>query len=137
MLNALETPWVTLEVNDVLLSLCNDLGRPNLGMIQWSSFFFLFVCFFFYHLLSLFKDFLCGSAGKESACNVGVLGSIPEFGRSPGEGKGYPLQHSGLDNSIDSPWGHKDSDMTNCHFHRLLSPSRNVFNPSCECIYHE
>ena len=39
MTNALETPWVTLEVNDVPLSLCNDLGRPNLGMISWSSFF--------------------------------------------------------------------------------------------------
>ena len=42
MLNPLETPLVTLEVNDVPLSLCNDLGRPNLGMISWSS---LFVCF--------------------------------------------------------------------------------------------
>ena len=35
-----------------------------------------------------------GSAGKESACNVGDLGSISELGRSPGEGKGYPLQYS-------------------------------------------
>ena len=41
MPNALETPWVTLEVNDVPLSLYNDLGRPNLGMISWSSFFFI------------------------------------------------------------------------------------------------
>ena len=40
MPNAFDTPWVTLEVNDVPLSLCNDLGRPNLGMISWSSFFF-------------------------------------------------------------------------------------------------
>ena len=39
MPNAFETPWVTLEVNDVPLSLCNDLGRPKLGMISWSSFF--------------------------------------------------------------------------------------------------
>ena len=43
---------------------------------------------------------LC-SAGKESACNVGDLGSIPGLGRSPGEGKGYPLQYSGLENSMD------------------------------------
>ena len=43
----------------------------------------------------------CGSAGKESACNVGDLGSIPGLGRFPGEGKGYPLQYSGLENSID------------------------------------
>ena len=37
-----------------------------------------------------------GSAGKESACNVGDLGSIPGLGRSSGEGKSYPLQYSGL-----------------------------------------
>ena len=40
-----------------------------------------------------------GSAGKESACNVGDLGLIPGLGRSPGERKGYPFQHSGLENS--------------------------------------
>ena len=45
--------------------------------------------------------FPCGSAGKESACNVGDLGSIPGLGRSPGEGKCYPLQYSGLENSLD------------------------------------
>ena len=43
----------------------------------------------------------CGSAGKESACNVGKLGSIPWLGRSPGEGKDYPFQYSGLENSMD------------------------------------
>ena len=42
-----------------------------------------------------------GSAGKESACNVGHLGSIPELGRSPGEGNGYLLQYSGLEISVD------------------------------------
>ena len=45
--------------------------------------------------------FPCGSAGKESTCSVGDLGSIPGLGRSPGEGKGYPLQDSGLENSMD------------------------------------
>ena len=45
--------------------------------------------------------FPCGSAGKESACNLGNLGLIPGLGRSPGEGKGYPLHYSGLDNFID------------------------------------
>ena len=45
--------------------------------------------------------FPCGSAGLESACNVGDLGSIPGLGRSPGEGKGYPIQYSGLENSMD------------------------------------
>ena len=47
------------------------------------------------------KGFPCGSAGKESVCNVGDLGSIPGLGRSPGEGKGYSLQYSGLENSMD------------------------------------
>ena len=42
------------------------------------------------------------SVGKESACNAGDLGSVPGLGRSPGEGKGYPLQYSGLENSMDS-----------------------------------
>ena len=42
-----------------------------------------------------------GSDGKDSACSVGDLGSIPGLGRSPGEGKGYPLQYSGLENSLD------------------------------------
>ena len=52
------------------------------------------------------------SVGKESACNAGDPGSIPGSGRSPGEGKGYPLQYSGLENSMDSPSGHKESDTT-------------------------
>ena len=42
-----------------------------------------------------------GLDGKESACNVRDLGSIPGLGRAPGEGKGYPLQYSGLENSMD------------------------------------
>ena len=42
-----------------------------------------------------------GSAGKESTCHVGDLGLIPGLERSPGEGKGYPLQYSGLENSVD------------------------------------
>ena len=63
--------------------------------------------------------FPCGSAGKESACNAGDLGSTPGLGRSPGEGKGssilkaptpvfWPREFHGL----YSPWGHKESDMT-------------------------
>ena len=49
----------------------------------------------------VFLGFPWGSADKESACNVGDLGLIPGLGRSPGEGKGYPLQLSGLENSMD------------------------------------
>ena len=49
----------------------------------------------------VFLGFPCGSAGKESACNAGDPGLIPGLGRCPGEGKGYPLQYSGLENSLD------------------------------------
>ena len=42
-----------------------------------------------------------GSAGKESTCNVGDLGLIPGWGRPPGEGKDYPLQYFGLENSMN------------------------------------
>ena len=45
--------------------------------------------------------FSCASAGKESACNVGDLSSIPGLRRSPGEGKGYPFQYSGLENYMN------------------------------------
>ena len=47
------------------------------------------------------EGFPDGLAGKESACNVGELGSIPGLERSVGEGNSYPLQYSGLENSID------------------------------------
>ena len=79
MPNALETPWVTLEVNDIPFSLCNDKSQNDF-MEQ--------IFFFFNHLLTLL-------------CNVGDLGLIPGLGRSPGEGKGYQLQYSGLENSMD------------------------------------
>ena len=60
------------------------------------------------------------SDGKASAYNAGDLGSIPESGRSPGEGNGNPLQYSCLKNSMDSgawratynPWGPKELDTT-------------------------
>ena len=47
------------------------------------------------------RGFLGGSAGKESTCYAEDLGLIPGLGRSPGKGKGYPLQYSGLENSMD------------------------------------
>ena len=54
--------------------------------------------------------------GKKSSCSVGDLGLIPVLGRSPGEGNGYPLQYSGLENFHGlagySPWGRKESDTT-------------------------
>ena len=60
-------------------------------------FFHLYLCIFMNSEMS----FLDSSVGKESACNVGDLGLIPGLGRYPGEGKGYPLQCYGLENSMD------------------------------------
>ena len=54
--------------------------------------------------ITIFKSpmgFPCGSAGKESTCSAGDPGSVPGSGRSPGEGNGYPLQYSGLENCMD------------------------------------
>jgi len=56
--------------------------------------------------------------GKESACNAGYLGAIPGLGGSLGEGNGYPLLYSCLENSMDrrawsgTPCSHKESDTT-------------------------
>ena len=64
-----------------------------------------------HHLLK--RGFPDSSVDKESACNEGDLGSTPGLGRYPGEGKGYPLQYSGLENYMDcSPWVHKELDIT-------------------------
>ena len=67
----------------------------------------------------LIMGFLHSSVAKASACNVGDLGSIPGVGSSPGEGNGYPLQYSCLENPIDrgACWAtvhgvRKESDMT-------------------------
>ena len=73
-------------------------------------------------------DFPGGSAGKESACNAGDLGSIPGLGRSPGEEKGYPLQYSGLENSMDCiVHGVTESDMTeglSLQWYRICLPTQ-------------
>ena len=87
----------------------------------------------------VFLGFPGGPAGKESTCNAGDLGSIPELGRSPGEGKGYPLQYSGLGNSMDcrvSPWGRKELDTTEqlslsnmyIHTHTQIAHTQKFFN---------
>jgi len=62
------------------------------------------------------------SAGKDSACNVGDLGWIPELGRSPGERKGYPLQYSGLENSMNCIGITKSqTQLSDFHFTSLFS----------------
>ena len=55
----------------------------------------------FPYFAKVFIGLPCGSANKESTCNAGDLGSIPGLERSPGEGKGCPLQYSDLENSMD------------------------------------
>ena len=76
---------------------------------------------------SVFLGFPCGSAGKESACNVGDLGSIPGLGRSPGEGKGYPTPvfWPGEFHGLYSPWSCKELASTkDFHSTSLLGPWR-------------
>ena len=75
-------------------------------------------------------DFLCGSAGEESACNEGDLGSTPGSGRSPGEGKGLPTPvfWPGEFHGLYSPRDRRESDMTErlaLHF-MLLSRQSSV-----------
>ena len=60
------------------------------------------------------------SVGKESACNAGDLGSIPGLGRSPGEGKGYPLQYSGQENSIVHEVTKSRTQLSDFHFDALF-----------------
>ena len=86
----------------------------------------------------VFLGFPCGSAGKESACDAGDLGSIPGLGRSSEEGKGYPLQHSGLENSMDCivHWIAKSRiwlSFTSLHFsfHHCV----HKFCSLCLCLY--
>ena len=101
---------------------------------------------------SYFKGFPGGSPGKEITCYAGDLGLIPGLGRSPGEGKGYPLQVSGLENSMDcSPPGssvHGDSPGKNagvgCHalFQGIFSAQElNPGLPHCRqilyCLSHQ
>ena len=57
-------------------------------------------------------NFPHNSVGKESTCNAGDPSSIPGLGRSPRKGKGYPLQYSSLENSMNTPRGGKELDMT-------------------------
>ena len=77
----------------------------------------------------VFLGFPCGSACKESACNARDLDLIPGLGRSPGEGKGYLLQYSGLENSMDfivHGVSKSQTQLSDFHFHFIKS-----INPIC------
>ena len=66
--------------------------------------------------ISVFLGFPYGSAGKESACSVGDLGSISGLGRSSREGKGYPSQYSGLENFMDGIVVKSRTQLSDFHF---------------------
>ena len=76
----------------------------------------------------VFLGFPCGSAGAESACSVGDLGSVPGLERSPGEGKGYRLQYSGLENSMDFVHGAEKSQTQLSDFHYLDQVQLNMWS---------
>ena len=69
--------------------------------------------------LDKITGYTCGSSGKESTCNEGDLSLIPRLGRSPEEGKGYPLQYSDLENTTSIVHGVSKSrtQLSNFHFH--------------------
>ena len=76
-----------------------------------------------------------GSDGKESTCNAGDLGSIPELGRCPGEGNGYSFQYSCMENPMDrGAWqpivhGFSESKMTEVPWHA------HMYMYVCVCVY--
>ena len=111
---------------------------PNLSHLQCSV--LLFAGYSLWTSFSLAEDLTpLSSDGKASVYNAGDPGSIPWSGRSPGEGKGYPLPYSCLENSMDqdtvhgvqsmgslgySPWGRKESDTTEwLHFEKCEKQS--------------
>ena len=107
-----------LSVQGTLKSLLQH--HSSKASILWHSAFFIVQ-------LSHPLGFPCGSAGKESACNEGDLDSIPGLGRSPGEEKVYPLQYSGLENSMDCHMGsqrvrHDWATFTHIHTWLLEKP---------------
>ena len=98
-------------------------GYLKLNMPEWNSpsslSGLLFLYFLFQWIILLFSQWLCNSDGKKSTCNAEDMGLIPRLGRFPGGGHGNPLQYSRLENPHGqrslagySPWGGKESDMT-------------------------
>ena len=90
--------WSAYQRNDFSEPIISHLliHRKALNSLTWDIWLSLI-----YNNLLMFRGFPFGSAGKESVCNEGDLGSIPGLGRSPGKGKSYPLQYSGLENCMD------------------------------------
>ena len=88
-----------------LQSMGSQRVRHNLVIKQWQqctcTHWYAHTNIHIYTYIYTYTGFPFGSAGKESSCNVGDLGSIPGLERAPGEGKGHPLQYSGLEKSMD------------------------------------
>ena len=83
----------------------------------------------------LLMGFPDSSVGKESTCNAGDLGSIPGLGRSPGEGKGYPLQYSGLENSMDYIVHAVAKNWTRLSYFHLLSDVSSIVHHHMNIYY--
>ena len=83
-------------------------------------------------MLSNGQGFPYGSVGKESACNAEDVGSIPGLERIPGEGKGYPLQYPGLENSMDCIVHgvvKSQTQLSDFHFHETFIKWTRMFQP--------
>ena len=103
------SPMVITFLQPIIISYLDDW---NAFVVDLASNLASLQSFYYFCCSTMKMGFPDSSVGKESTCNAGDPGLIPESGRSPGEGKGYPLQYSGLESSMDSPWGHKESDTT-------------------------
>ena len=100
-----------VTIISVLLQII-EIQIPHIYTLEIFHQFELSFLYFFFLTWVSYIGFLCGSVGKESARNVEDLGLIPGLGRSLGEGKGYSLQYSGLENSMDCiVYGAAESDM--------------------------
>ena len=93
---------VRLSIEDVTWAWQKLARRKKIGEVWRRTFFFLLRAFFFF-LVNFYwlMGFPASPDCKESACNAGDLGLIPESGKSPGEENGYPHQCSCLENSMD------------------------------------
>ena len=114
LFHTLNSEYLQANITVIALELKKKKRLSGLGtLLEVTQLFLLYiqVSWFYSALLSLhsyaqkewtfIEHLLYGSPVKESACNAGDLGSIPGLGRSPREGKGYPLQYSGLENPMD------------------------------------
>ena len=110
----------------------------------WSGILLLLPFIFNYHFLKLencgawLQRCACGSAGKESTCNMGDLGSIPGLGGSSGEQKGYPLKYSGLENSIEyivREVAKSRTWLSKLHFHFTVWSRGSENVTEAQCLY--